>query len=260
MKAFCIGHKPPCFQLSQPYTLVSPESFAVPNIFVIPDNYFGDLFHGSVLSEYTQLIGLAEFFKISNADLNEKVFIFQYRKFISLKKTLSVSTNNPWTFTANSFEAQRIFPSLNELDKLPCTYLLGPCVNFSQSLAKSYAISHIIEDFVGFCIALRSVPGFTAKRCALFLNCEILIPAPSLGVTTIGKMIEIMDILKAAWYEFASNYYTPRSGYQRRVGGFLLERLHSFLLYEFFFIQGNKYALSGNQITVSETPHVEVTI
>ena len=260
MKAFCIGHKPPRFQISQPYTLVSPESFSAPSTLVIPDSSYGELFHGNILSEYTQLFGLVEHLKSSNSALDEKIYIFQYRKFISLKKTLSISTNNPWTFTADSVLAESIFPNLNELDSLPCSYLLGPCVNFSQSLAKSYSISHLIEDFVGFCIALRSVPEFTAKRCSAFLNCEILIPAPSLGVTTIGKLIEIMDILKVVWSEFASNYYTPRTGYQRRVGGFLLERLHSYLLYEFFFIQGNKGALSGYQITVSDNTHVEVTI
>jgi hypothetical protein len=39
-----------------------------------------------------------------------------------------------------------------------------------------------------------------------------------------------MDILKRVWNIYALNYQIRRDGYQRRASGYLLERLHSYLL------------------------------
>ena len=39
-----------------------------------------------------------------------------------------------------------------------------------------------------------------------------------------------MNILKETWAEFSDHYFFKRDGYQRRVAGYLMERLHSVLL------------------------------
>jgi hypothetical protein len=64
---------------------------------------------------------------------------------------------------------------------------------------------------------------------------------------------EHMKILQEAWLLFAKKFYVPRLGYQRRVGGFLLERLHSFLLYEIFFPNIKMPVVEANQIIVSDS-------
>jgi hypothetical protein len=58
-----------------------------------------------------------------------------------------------------------------------------------------------------------------------------------------------MATLQSVWELFYHTSYEKRDGYQRRVGGFLLERLHSFLIYERLkenpqqFISGHQYVV-----------------
>jgi hypothetical protein len=88
----------------------------------------------------------------------------------------------------------------------------------------------------------------------------MLIPAPSLGVTRADIFLKHMAILKLAWEHFSNHFSISRDGYQRRLGGFLLERLHSFLLYEDINIQKNYSVFQGHQITISDSLIIQKTI
>lgn len=258
MKMICIGHKAPVFDPGQEFMLVAPPSPDYRVDLEVPDDCFGPRFHGEMLAEYTQLFALADFLKNHSADF-EKFYIFQYRKFLALKTPSNLSQNMPYCYAATGEESTKIFPSQQELDALPTDFLLSPNVRFDVTLAKGYAKSHVIEDFVCLTLAMREVPGFDLARCDRFINSLDMIPVPSLGVMTAPLFIQNMTVLRAVWDVFSTHYLKKREGYQRRVGGFLLERLNSFLLQEQFVDQNIAPVTWGNQVTVSDTEFVYAT-
>ena len=124
-----------------------------------------------------------------------------------------------------------MFPSKSSLKSLSGSRLVCPLAGV-QSIAAQYALFHHADDFACFAMALAEVEGFDRRRRQHFTTLNRHFPAPSLGVMRASLLISQMKVLVAAWDVFFEHYYTQREGAQRRVGGFLLERLHSFLLYE----------------------------
>jgi hypothetical protein len=53
------------------------------------------------------------------------------------------------------------------------------------------------------------------------------------------------------WTEFSTHYHVKRDGYQRRVAGYLLERLHSVLLC--------KWLMDGSEPTINVWQRYVVT-
>ena len=257
MKYYCIGHKVPIFSPDSPYTHVSPVVCQEINQLIIPENLYGEKFHGSVLSEYTQLFGLAEFLKDSSG--SEKLYIFQYRKFISFRPGIKRSKNQPYSFACSPEEGGTLFPSKVELSKLGEALLTGQAIKI-RSIAHQYSEAHLVEDFSRFILSLYSLNGFDEKRCENFINCEMLIPAPSLGVTRADIFLKHMAILKLAWEHFSNHFSISRDGYQRRLGGFLLVRLHSYLLYEEINIKKNYSVFQGHRITIADSLIIQKTI
>ena len=60
MHIFCVSHKPPVFEAPLSYTHVTPKTYGGVDEVIVTDDKYGDAFHGRILSEYTQLFGLAE--------------------------------------------------------------------------------------------------------------------------------------------------------------------------------------------------------
>ena len=82
-------------------------------------------------------------------------------------------------------------------------------------------------------------------------------PAPSLGVFRVDIFLKHMEVLKMVWTHFAEHFLVPRDGYQRRVGGFLLERLHSFLISED--VSNKIYSVvHGNRVVVSDSLEIKL--
>jgi hypothetical protein len=257
---FCVSHKKPIFLPALPYQLISPqidsEKMAA-NQVIVPDEIYGHLFHGRILSEYTQLFWLADMLK--SYEREKSIMIFQYRKFLSFRYGKRVSSNIPYAYACHPEEANFLFPTLPELQHLGERLFLGPKLKV-RSIAHQYASCHLLEDFSAFIASLGAVPYFTAKRIMNFINCKILFPVPSLGVHRIDIFITHMELLRKVWQSFSENYYIHRSGYQRRVGGFLLERLHSFLLFEDIFEKKSIPVIHGQQIVVSDTENINPTV
>jgi len=254
MNYYCIGHKPPTFLPTVPYTIVSPTMYPELNQLVVPDDLYGENFHGKILSEYAQLFGLAEYLK--DAPRDEKIYIFQYRKFISLKQPSTLSTNLMHAYACNSSQSTLLFPLQNELSALGDDLLMGKClINFGP-IAKDYINNHDGTDFSAFMISLYKVGGFNEQRIKNFINYPILLPVPSLGVFRVDIFLKHMEALKLVWTHFADHFFVARDGYQSRVGGFLLERLHSFLICEE--VSNKIYnVVHGNQVVVSDSLEIK---
>jgi hypothetical protein len=250
MKIFCIGHKDPLIAISPEFVHVSSAVSKDLIQLIIPDDHFGDGYHGRILSEYCQLFGLARYLK-SRAN-TETLYIFQYRKFLAARKGGSVSSNLPYAYASNTKEAEELFPTPEELAIIAKKKMVGPLVTV-ESLAGQYSAVHVAEDFSKFAVSVASAFNLDYGRVNEFVSCKHLFPAPSLGAFDGQTFLRHMDILDAAWGHFAQNFLVPREGYQRRVGGFLLERLHSFLIYEDVILHKKYTALQGCQIIVSES-------
>lgn len=255
MKLFCIGHKPPVFTPGLPYVHVSPTAYPGYQQLLVPDDAYGSEFHGSVLSEYTQLFGLADHLARTPQDQDGRLFIFQYRKFLSLRPGAQRSINILHAYACPQAEAEALFPSRAELLSLDQQVLIGP-MGTIRSMAANYARFHVTEDFAAFTISLSRLPEFPEARCLNFINCKHLFPAPSLGVVPVGLFLRHMHTLRTVWAHFGKHFLQGRSAYQRRVGGFLLERLHSFLIYEELVIQKRLPLQQGSQIVVSDSPRI----
>jgi hypothetical protein len=253
---FCIGHKPPAFSPEESFVHVTPG--AHPNLIqlIIPDDSYGNRFHGSILSEYCQLFGLADYLKKNRKPDN--IYVFQYRKFSSLRRGAVQGSNMPYAYACNRDEANNLFPSKASLAALGDAMMVGPAVKV-QSLSSHYATVHHPEDFSCFAVALKSVDGFDDARIRKFVNCDVLFPAPSLGFFKFQYLSDHLETLKQAWEVYSRHYFKAREGYQRRVGGFLLERLHSYLIYEDILNGTGLKAVQGFQIVVSDSDVISRT-
>jgi hypothetical protein len=224
---------------------------------IVPDDIFGPKYHGSILSEYTQLFGLAGILEGSPKD--ERIYIFQYRKFLSLMKGSQLSSNMPYVYACLPEEGEKLFPSHLDLQGLMDEFVIGQPIQLN-SMAHQYALSHRVEDFSAFIYSLSKINGFNERRCMDFIYSKMLLPAPSIGLFSIGAFLEHMHILQIVWEHFSSNFYVSREGYQRRVGGFLLERLHSFLILEEIECKRPVSIKQGYQIVISDSLEIVPTI
>ena len=228
LKLFCVGHVPPLFEPGIEYTMLCPAPLGMPNELVIEDNRFGLSVDGTSLAEYSQLFGLYEL--ISAGDVvADQLFLFQYRKYLSPING-GLESASPWVRVVRTKDADQLFPSLGMIEEIAATVVIGSLFNLSESTAGNYAMVHVIDDFVMFMAACATSPYLTPEDIREFATFRGLIPSPAVCYVETAVFLKIMKILKQVCEEYLRNYHIKREGYQRRVAGYLLERLHSYLL------------------------------
>lgn len=256
MRLFCIGHKPPAFQLAHDYTFVTPNPVPGLNNLHVPDDKYGPGFDGRIVAEYTQLRALADMLEQEGAD--DDIYIMQYRRFLGVERPLRISSNLPFAYATRPVEAPGLFPGKSDLRALAGTRLVCPLAALRKTLSGQYADLHPAEDIACFAMALAEVDGFDRKRRQHFLSLNQHFPSPSLGIMRPQLLIGHMRLLVAAWDVFYQHYYVPRQGPQRRVGGFLLERLQSFLLFEE--LESGVEMSEGYLNIISDTDEITATV
>jgi hypothetical protein len=228
LQSFCIGHIPPLFRTPIDFHMLCPASLGMDNEIVIDDNRFGNNIDGGSLAEYSQLFALAEM--LSAGDLvADDLFLFQYRKFISPNQG-GVPSTASWVRIATAGESESLFPSAGQLDALASRVVVGSLLNLSESIPSSYAKMHVIDDFVMFAAACAKNKYLSEEDIKGFSTLQGMIPSPALCYTNAALFVAIMEILKETWDCYYKSYQIKRTGYQRRVAGYLMERLHSYLL------------------------------
>jgi hypothetical protein len=262
MQLYCIGHREMEFDPRLPFSFVTPNQNIRNDSIIIEDDRFGAVYSGSILSEYTQLFGVAR--RLLDAQTDGQLYLFQYRKFISLRTPSLRSAYMPYAFTADRAEAERLFPSADEMASLDGTILTGEYYDLAETSLRTvggqYAAAHLAEDFAGMVATLSRLKGFSDDKCDRFINGPSLIPAPTLGCFPVDVFTSHMTLLSAVWGHFYRHFFRPRSGYQRRVGGFLLERVHSFLIQETIRDRPDLSHQVGAQVVVSEGPERHVSL
>jgi hypothetical protein len=246
----CIGHQLPTFQQPEGTTIIGPLENSGKEVCHVSDDWGGPQLSGLILAEYCQLFWLADRIKGAGDGLRF-IVLSQYRKFISLQPGSTRASNAPYTFVATPEGAPRLNLSDTQVRHMLSqerTHLVGPVLKIGSTI-ENYARYHLLSDFLAFCEQMLRSGRFSPELVARFASSNALIPAPSLGLHPVDEFLSDMATLQSVWELFYHTSYEKRDGYQRRVGGFLLERLHSFLIYERLkenpqqFISGHQYVV-----------------
>ncbi len=228
LKAYCVGHTLPLFAPPVSFEMLCPSSLGISNELVIEDNRYGSMVDGASLAEYSQLFGLYD--RLLSGDIvADDLFLFQYRKFVSPNFGGAASIS-PWIRVLTSEAAPSIFPSTAQLEELDLRLAVGSIFDFGESISGNYARVHEIEDLVLFAAACAETDVLNQQDIKSFATIRGIIPSPAVCYVQTDLFVKIIGILRKVWDCFYPHYHTNRSGYQRRVAGYLLERLHSFLL------------------------------
>lgn len=228
VRAFCIGHVPPVFQPGLPYTMLTPRPLGLPGEIVLPDErHAAPGLQGAVLAEYSQLFSLQDMIEAGEIQA-QRLYLFQYRKFIGLRAG-GLPATAPWVRIAPPGEAGAMMPALQELAALPFQVVTGSMFSLGGSVAQNYAHVHVIDDLVAFAACLQAA-GLSVQEVRAFAGFQGLLPSPALCLVELPLFLQHMRLLRSVWREYARAAHVPREGYQMRVGGYLLERLHSHLL------------------------------
>ncbi|WP_143009864.1 hypothetical protein [Propionivibrio dicarboxylicus] len=219
----------PLFEPSAPFEMLCPKSLGIANELVIDDDRFGSDVDGAALAEYSQLFGLYDMLCAGDV-VADDLFLFQYRKFISPVIGGGLESVSPWVRVLTPEMAPPLFPGLEQLAALKSRLSVGSVFDFGESLSANYARVHVVDDFVMFVAACAESSQMSSADVKSFATIRGIIPSPALCYIEVDLFIRIMRILKDVWEHYSAHYQLARSGYQRRVSGYLLERLHSYLL------------------------------
>lgn len=251
----------PSFQQAEGTIIIGPMPGPELSILTVSDDWGGAQLNGLILSEYCQLFWLASTLREDHRNIQSLV-LSQYRKLLSVEPGRQRASNAPYTFVATPSEASRVNLSDSQIEGLSSrhkTHLIGPVINIGSTI-ENYARYHLLPDFLRFCDQMLVSRRFSPELVARFANCNALIPAPSLGVHRIDEFLNDMDTLRHVWELFFRACYVKRDGYQRRVGGFLMERLHSFLIYERLRTNPEQYLIGHQYVVVEHGSFAQPTI
>ena len=218
---YFVGHRAPDFNIWAGFEFFEAERGE------LSDKKF--LIDGSVFSEYSTLFMLKE--RLKARTLKDGIItISHYRRFVSNqivgKKSNMLHCRYLTLEDMLKFDPTEKFKPRNGYD-----HLLATPLTLSKGVLVQYANCHHLRDIMLFSTVLIDAKILNENQVIDFLTTKTLIAGASAGTFKIVDFIKIIDILQVAAEKFFENGYKPYSDqYQKRVIGFLLERLHSFLL------------------------------
>jgi hypothetical protein len=250
----CLGHLPFPRQYTHFIDLaIAPVVFegAPRRTAIVPDELFGR--HGHSLSEYAQLIWLRNHISGLAPDA-QYVNIFHYRRFVSREPVDGPkSTNNAWVTMVREDEVGAYAACFERQNHASC---FNTPVHFPEGVLGQYASAHVLEDMLNFVKYLMEIEMLDSRQAVRFLRYEHLVPACSVGIYEVGIFRKLFAYLERAAEFLNTPYFIVRENYQRRVMGFLLERLHSFLILE----QLGRHGRFGHNMMISDSLEVTRTI
>ena len=253
-----IGHKRPEFDLWPGHQFATLNPIAQNDFKLIEDLELKELLPDNLIGEYYFLFLIRR--QIENQTSLKSITLSQYRRFATVRSIGQPATNQPYANLISKTEA-----SSSNLENLIVAkkdgWLLSSLFAASPNVAYQYSRHHILRDWLRFLADSFDAGLLTQAEIteSAFINC--LIPAPSNGVFPVQYLIEHLIKLEACARAFVHGGYQPRDAYQRRVIGFCLERLHSYLLLASLSkLKINFNEAAGQQIVVSETDAVKPTI
>ena len=251
-----VGHKRPAFQLWPGWKFLGPNPHGPDDIILDDLQRRNGQPDDGLIGEYFFLFALARQMRPAEED---SITIGQYRRLVVNAPLGEPASNQPWTRTIGAKQTEQL-----DMDLLTrparARFLISSLVQV-DSVANQFALHHPLRDFYRFLSDLvdEGILDDSQIRDAAMVN--VFVPAPSNGAFPSKSFVAIMSQLEQAANSFMRCGYVPRDGYQRRIIGFCLERLHSYLLLlELARRQIPFDAVSGHQLTIAEAPVVAPTI
>lgn len=227
MRHVCISHAPLRFTPTVPFTFYAPFPLEGVETIVVPDDCLGERYNGRVLSEYLQLFVLAEQW----AGADGWIHLFQYRRFLTPTEPRTWKGKVDGGLFVEEATAQQLFPPPERFAAINLP-TIGPIMRYP--VRQQYAIAHAPLDLHNFARSMAFSGAFSQAEAELFYNAQLLLVSPSIGIYPAWMLVEHLNAMRRVWDYFYDHHYVPREGYQRRVGGYLMERLQSFLILRHF--------------------------
>jgi predicted O-linked N-acetylglucosamine transferase (SPINDLY family) len=218
-----IGHKPPDFGVWPGFTYCGQKSTS----FTLPADAQLDQLSSDVLSEYHSLFLLRRAL-VERGVTDGRITICQHRRFVLNVALGEVAVNLPSSWLIDAKAAATLDTAL--LAPREGDFLIASPMGMPSTVLDQFHVHHPLRDMLRFYADLMDARLINAADVHNILTMKLLIPAPSCGTFSVEAFLEIYTLLEkcvAAWH---SGGYQPHLGYQKRITGFLLERLHSYLL------------------------------
>lgn len=227
MKHVCISHAPLRFTPPVAYEFISPIAIPGVDSEIIPDDILGPGYDGRVLSEYLQLFVLADRWRGSE----DFIHLFQYRRYVTPNQPAGLYSMTDGNVRVPDELAPLMVPAAERLSAVDRP-TFGSIMKWS--VAGQFGRFHPIEDLVNVARAAALCGALTQAEAEEFYNAQLFIPSPTIGIYPAAMLVEHLDLMRQVWDYFRAHFYVPREGYQRRIGGFLMERLQSYLILRHF--------------------------
>ena len=254
-----VGHMRPSFKLWPGFRYVN-FSAQTPDDLVIPQDPALASVHNSLTGEYYFLFGLRRYLlNLAPEQLPQRVVVAQYRRFLITQPLGTPSANVAGTNTLTSAAVEALPTALF----LPAAgeWLVGQPIRFQVGMMQQFHHAHSLRDLLRFVCAATDVQALTNEQANAMLAHPLLIPAVTVGVLPTSVFLHVMEVLERVALSYMKEGYIARVGYQARVAGFCLERLHSYLLLEEIVKQGLQNSpIWGHRTVASENNTISQTI
>jgi hypothetical protein len=261
----CVGHLEPLFPLWSGFHSIgarpnSPLGEYTQNLRIAELEYY--CVDDSDLSEYYHLFKLMRFLKHKcdpSLVMTGKILIIHYRRFLSSVPLGTVSENQIYSHVLRPSMVPRDGNHL--LRDVRADWFCSPVLDLQRTVYEQFANHHPLGELIKFLAALSADGILSNNECRDFLNDRRMIAVCSLGLSPLRFFINTMEILERAVFSYLKRWGNPMlEGYQRRVLGFLCERLHSFLLIRELECQNSLTPRSiGYQIVISDLAFVNAS-
>ena len=242
-----VGHRRPTFPIWSGHRFAcfrreSRDDFVIPR-------WGGDMAerYDSSMSEYYYLFAMRRVLDASPP--YDTIAISQYRRFVANRAMGAAATNQPFARVIDVATAGQ-----DEVGELIQAKAHGWLISsiWNMFVTSQYAKSHILRDWYRF-LADAQDGGALAAEDVAGAGLEMrFLPSSSIGVFPAIHLREILVTLEACAITFAHGGFVERGGYQRRVIGFCLERLQSYLILKTLARLGiDPKEVSGTQIVVN---------
>jgi hypothetical protein len=250
----CLGHLP----FPETYAdrvdvfLTSREIHGHGRAIFVDDAIWGP--NGGALSEYSQLLWLSDNF---DQVVGESAFVrvFQYRRFVSRNRVGRQATADFFTY----IHADELESFADDFARNDEVELFNRPHQFRGGMLSQYAEVHPMDDLLAVLRLLLHTGRITQMAAAAFLREDYVIPSCNMGVFRRQTLKHILNLLRPVAEFLQSPDYVARDGYNRRSLGFILERLHSFIILDLI-RTGQAAQNFGNHIVISESAEVPRTI
>ncbi|NBR23118.1 MAG: hypothetical protein EBU08_04890 [Micrococcales bacterium] len=260
----CVGHRQPEFPVWRKFQSIGyrPQSVLgeMAERVEIPVFSKHDI-SDKDLSEYYHLFRLARILRSETVRIdNPRLLIIHYRRFLSTRPLGITSQNQVYARTIKPSDVPE--DSAHLIPSYGSNWFCSPILDLQRTIYEQFANHHPLRELIKLLASLTSRSLFSDEDARAFLSERRLVAVATLGLSRLEVFLDIMAKLETAVIAYLEDWRNPKYvGYQRRILGFLCERLHSFLLIRQLEAENALHPTSiGHQIVVTHGSRIVPSI